>query len=145
MTAAGRESGGNRTMKTTIAILTAIATLASLPASGADNATTNYFAGAVTVLATCTNAGDTGLATNTAYLAVPLAALTGVTTGNTADVRAVMYGFAQGYYVAWTASTNQADSRVTRAARYAASGTNVSETITHSLRTERLASSFALE
>jgi hypothetical protein len=39
--------------------------------------------------------GDTGLTESVDYLAVPLTSLSSVTTGNTEDVRAVMYGIAQ--------------------------------------------------
>jgi len=131
-------------MKKTIAILTAIAAL-GLSARGADNVTSNYFANTVTVLATSTNMGDTGLTLSVDYLAVPLTSLSGVTTGNTADVRAVLYGIAQTYYTAWSASTNQSATSVSRSARYAASDSNVTETVTHSIRTERTASTFVLE
>jgi hypothetical protein len=132
-------------MKTTLAILTALAMILPMTARAADNVTSNYFSSVVVVPAASTNAGDTGLSTNTAYFAVPLASLTGVTTGNVSDVRAVMYGVAQTYYTAYSASTNKADSRISRNARYAAAGTNVVETITHSLVTERVASQFDLE
>ena len=131
-------------MKKTIAILTAIAAL-GLSARGADNVTSNYFANTVTVLATSTNMGDTGLTLSVDYLAVPLTSLSGVTTGNTADVRAVLYGIAQAYYVAWNASTNQSNTSVSRSARYAAGSSNVTETVTHALRTERIATTFELE
>ena len=130
-------------MKTTIAILSLIG--ATLTARAADNVTSNYFAGAVTVLATATNVGDTGLSTNVNYIAVPLTSLSGVTTGNVDDVRAVVYGFAQAYYVAWTASTNQSTATISRSARYAAGTSNVTETVTHAIRTERTASTFTLE
>ena len=131
-------------MKTTVCIVLTIAAL-GLSARGADNVTSNYFSGAVTVLATATNMGDTGLGLGTNYVAFPLTSLSGVTTGNTADVRAVLYGIAQAYYVAWNASTNQSNTSVSRSARYAAGSSNVTETVTHALRTERIATTFELE
>jgi len=131
-------------MKKTIAILTAIAAL-GLSARGADNVTSNYFAGVKTVLATATNMGDTGLGQGTNYVAFPLTSLSGVTTGNTADVRAVLYGIAQAYYVAWSASTNQSSSTIARTTRYEATSSNVTETVAHALRTVRTASTFTLE
>ena len=131
-------------MKKTIAILTAIAAL-GLSARGADNVTSNYFANTVTVLATSTNMGDTGLTLSVDYLAVPLTSLSGVTTGDTADVRAVLYGIAQTYYTAWSASTNQSSSTIARTTRYEATSSNVTETVAHALRTVRTASTFTLE
>ena len=49
-------------------------------------------------------------------VAIPLTVLTDVTTGNVADVRAVMYGVAQGFYLTWTAedSTNRSSSTTAR-------------------------------
>ena len=133
-------------MKTSILIaLTCMLVACAVPARAADNVTTSYFAGAVTVLATATNMGDTGLGLGTNYVAFPLTSLSGVTTGNTADVRAVLYGIAQAYYVAWNASTNQSNTSVSRSARYAAGSSNVTETVTHALRTERIATTFELE
>jgi hypothetical protein len=129
-------------MKNTLALLT-IAFLA-LTARAADNVTSNYLGAVVYVPATYTNAGDSGLVVSTAYLAIPAAGL-GITTGNVEDIRAVMYQINQTYYTAWTASTNKAASSISRNARYANSSTNVVETITHSLRTERVASTFELE
>lgn len=131
-------------MKKTISTIAAILTHVLL-ASAADNVTSNYFAGAKTVLATATNVGDTGLSTNVNYLSIPLTSLSGVTTGNTADVRAVLYGIAQAYYVAWSASTNASTATISRSARYAASTSNVTETVTHALRNERIATTFELE
>ena len=122
-------------MKTTIAALTLTLTLA-LTARAADNVTSNYLGYVVYVPATYTNAGDSGLVVSTAYLAIPAAGL-GVTSNNFEDVRAVMYQIVQTYETAWTASTNQSPSAATRSVYYAASGTNVLETVIHTLKTIR--------
>jgi len=121
-------------MKKTTAIIAA-AILATL-AHGADNVTSNYLGDVVYIPAAYTNAGDTGLVVSNAYLAIPAAGL-GITSNNYADVRAVMYQAVQTYYTAWTASTNQSPSAVTRTPYYATSGTNVLETIIHTLKTVR--------
>jgi hypothetical protein len=121
--------------KMIIAILAATA----IGALAADNAPTNYFSG-YRFVGAATNAGDTGLATNTPYIAVPVASLTGLTTNQAAgggDVRAVVYGFAQAFYTAREASTNQTPTAITRATSYAVNGTNIEETVTHVLRSVR--------
>ncbi len=121
-------------MKKTAAILAA-AILATL-AHGADNATSNYLGAVVYIPAAFTNAGDTGLTVETAYLAIPASGL-GVTSNNYTDIRAVMYQAVQAYYTAYVASTNPSPSTVTRSPYYAASGTNVLETVIHTLKTVR--------
>jgi len=126
-------------MKTTVCIVLTIASL-GLSARGADNVTSNYFSGAVTVLATATDMGDTGLGQGTNYLAFPLTSLSGVTTGNTADVRAVMYGIEEAYYVAWTniTVTNRSPSTIARASTIETVGTNNYKYIQHVLKTVKL-------
>ncbi len=127
-------------MKTTIAILTAIATIASLPAHAGDNVISNYFPGYVYVPASSTNSGTTGLTVSNAYLCIPAALLSVTATEAataTGDVRAVVYAFNQQFYTARQASTNQTVTTITRGTAYAASGTNVLETVTHIIRTIR--------
>ena len=126
-------------MKKTLAAILTIAAL-GLSARGADNVTTSYFAGAVTVLATSADMGDTGLGQGTNYLAFPLTSLSGVTTGNTADVRAVMYGIEEAYYVAWTniTVTNRSPSTIARASTIETVGTNNYKYIQHVLKTVKL-------
>jgi hypothetical protein len=129
-------------MKTTIATLALIAL--ALTARAADNVTASYLGAVVYVPATYTNAGDTGMIVTNAYLAIPAAGL-GITSNNYTDIRAVMYQIAQTYYTAWTASTNQSTATISRSARYAATSSNVTETVTHALRVDRTASTFELE
>jgi len=129
-------------MKTTIATLALI--VLTLTARAADNVTSNYLGAVVYVPSSYTNAGDTGMTVSNAYIAIPAAGL-GITSNNYTDVRAVMYQIAQTYYTAWTASTNQSTAAISRSARYAATTSNVTETVTHALRTERTASTFTLE
>ena len=128
-------------LMTVIAAAACILAAVALPVVATeDNTTTNYFAGAVTVLATSTNMGDTGLTLSTDYLAIPLTVLTDVTTGNVTDVRAVMYGIAQGFYLTWTAedSTNRSASTTARTVSYETSSTNVYENVIHQLNTRRI-------
>jgi hypothetical protein len=129
-------------MKTTIATIALI--VLALTVRAADNVTSNYLGAVVYVPATYTNAGDTGMTVTNAYLAIPAAGL-GITSNNYADVRAVMYQIVQTYYTAWTASTNQSTATISRSTRYAATTSNVTETVTHALRVDRTASTFELE
>ena len=127
-------------MKTTAAIIVAAIILTGAPARAGDNVITNYFPGYVYVPAAFTNAGTTGLTVSNAYLCIP-AALLDVTATEaataTGDVRAVVYAFNQQFYTARQASTNQTVTTITRGTAYAASGTNVLETVTHIIRTIR--------
>ena len=128
-------------MKTTIATLATLAVLfAALTATAGDNVITNYFPGYVYVPATSTNSGTTGLTVSNAYVCIPAALLSlSATEAATAtgDVRAVVYAVNQQFYVAREAKTNQTATTITRGTTYAASGTNVNETVTHILRTIR--------
>jgi len=124
-------------MKTTIAALTLTLTLTlALTARAADNVTSNYLGYVVFIEDTFADAGDTGLTVSNAYFCIPATTI-GVTTGNYEDVRAVMYQIVHTYETAWTASTNQSPSAATRSVYYAASGTNVLETVIHTLKTIR--------
>jgi hypothetical protein len=127
-------------MKTTAAIIVAAIILTGAAARAGDNVISNYYPGYVYVPATCTNAGTTGLTVSNAYLCIP-ATLLDVTATEaataTGDVRAVVYGFNQQFYTARQASSNQTVTTITRGAAYAASGTNVLETVTHIIRTIR--------
>jgi len=122
-------------MKKTLATIAAILTASTL-AGAADNVTSNYLGAVVYIPAAYTNAGDTGLVVSNAYLAIDAASI-GITSNNYADVRAVMYQIVQTYFTAWTASTNRSPSTPTRTAYYAESGTNVLETLIHTLKTVR--------
>ena len=128
---------------TTIATIAALASLAAAPlVAGTNDVITNYFAGYIYVPASMTNAGDTGLTVSNAYLCIP-GSLLGVTATEaataTGDVRAVMYSINQQYQAAWAAKSagNRSASTPTRGTTYAASGTNVLETVTHVLKTIR--------
>ena len=132
-------------MKTTLATLAIL--FAALTARGADNVITNYFPGYVYVPTSMTNAGDTGLTVSNAYICFPAALLTITATEAataTGDVRAVVYDVVQQFYTAREAKTNQTATTITRGTTYAASGTNVNETVTHIIRTIRQFASPAL-
>ena len=125
-------------MKTTIATLAILAI--ALTATAGDNVISNYFPGYVYVPATSTNSGTTGLTVSNAYVCIPAALLSlSATEAATAtgDVRAVVYSLNQQFYAAREAKTNQTVTTITRGTTYAASGTNVNETVTHILRTIR--------
>jgi hypothetical protein len=125
-------------MKTTLATLATLAI--ALTATAGDNVITNYFPGYVYVPTSMTNAGDTGLTVSNAYLCIPASLLSITATEAataTGDVRAVVYAFNQQFYTARQASTNQTVTTITRGTTYAASGTNVNETVTHIIRTIR--------
>jgi hypothetical protein len=128
-------------MKTTAAIIVAAAIIVTgAPARGGDNVITNYFPGYVYVPASSTNSGTTGLTVSNAYLCIPAALLSVTATEAataTGDVRAVVYALNQQFYTARQASTNQTVTTITRGTAYAASGTNVLETVTHIIRTIR--------
>jgi len=128
-----------------IALTIAVAVCVVSSSLAADNATTNYLAGYryVAAAAATNTVTDIGLATNTAYVCIPVASLTDCTeakasTTTNSDVRAVIYGIAQTYFLAYDASTNKTPSAITRAVDYSASGTNTQEAITHVLRTYRI-------
>ena len=132
-------------MKTTIATLAIL--FATLTAQAGDNVITNYFPGYVYVPDSMTNAGDTGLSVSNAYICFPAALLTITATEAataTGDVRAVVYDVVQQFYTAREAKTNQTATTITRGTTYAASGTNVNETVTHIIRTIRQFASPAL-
>lgn len=115
------------------------AVLLNIASAAPLNAPTNYWAGYVYV-SPATNAGDTGIATNTAYIAIPVASLTDCTTNQAAtDVRPVVYGLLQAFYTNREAltSTNRTQSTAGRAANYTTSGTNVIEAVTHSIQSTR--------
>jgi hypothetical protein len=125
-------------MKTTLATLALL--FAALTAQAGDNVISNYFAGYVYVPASMTNAGNTGLTVSNAYICIPAALLSlSATEAATAtgDVRAVVYAVNQQFYTAREAKTNQTATTITRGTTYAASGTNVNETVTHIIRTIR--------
>jgi hypothetical protein len=129
-------------MKTTLAILAILAI--ALTATAGDNVISNYYPGYVYVPASMTNAGNTGLTVSNAYICIPAALLSlSATEAATAtgDVRAVVYSLNQRFYVAREAKTNQTATTIARGTTYAASGTNVNETVTHILRTIRRFSS----
>jgi hypothetical protein len=138
------------TMKTTILVTIAAALLAT-QARAADNVTTNYFPGYTYVAAAegTNTVEDIGLATNTAYVCFPLATLTGLTetqaSSATGDVRAVVFSFLQTFYTARAASTNATPTTITRAEAYTASGTNIIESIVHSVKSLRTISAGAFE
>ena len=128
-------------MKTTLATLATLAVLfAALTATAGDNVISNYFPGYVYVPDSMTNAGDTGLIVSNAYICFPAALLTITATEaatSTGDVRAVVYDVVQQFYTARAAITNPTATTITRGTTYAASGTNVNETVTHIIRTIR--------
>ena len=118
---------------------------------GADEVITNYFAGYVFIPASFTNAGDTGLSVSNAYLCIPHSILSAnITTTQaataTGDVRAVMYSINQEFYESYIAkaSTNRSASIPDRTASYAASGTNINETVYHAIKTIRRVGSATL-
>jgi hypothetical protein len=132
-------------MKTTLATLAIL--FAAMTAPAGDNVITNYFPGYVYVPDSMTNAGDTGLIVSNAYICFPAALLTITATEAataTGDVRAVVYDVVQQFYTAREANTNQTATSITRGTTYAASGTNVNETVTHIIRTIRQFASPAL-
>jgi hypothetical protein len=125
-------------MKTAVAFFFAV--LLACASLAGDNVITNYFPGYVYVPNTFTNAGSTGLTVSNAYLCIPASLLSVTATEAataTGDVRAVVYGFNQRFYTAREAKTNQTVTTITRGTTYAASGTNVNETVTHIIRTVR--------
>ena len=109
-------------------------------AHAADNVITNYFDYKF-IPASYTNAGDTGLSTGTAYCVFSVNGLTDLTTNTAAeadgDVRALVYGLLQTFWAAREASTNQTQTTIGRGAAYESSGTNVTETIIHSVKSTR--------
>jgi hypothetical protein len=125
-------------------ILAIIALFTAVQAFAADNVPTNYFAGYKYVspsLATNT-VTDLGLATNVAYVCIPVTTLTDLTTGqasaSTGDVRAVVYGFNQAFYATRAASTNATQTTAVRGVGYDGSDpTNVLEKTTHNVTTTR--------
>lgn len=131
------------TMKTMIAIGLAAGLLCGTAARAADNVPTNYFAGyqfVAPALATNT-VTDMGIATNVAYVLLPVTTLTDLTTNQaaeaTGDIRAIIYGILQAFYVSYTASTNKTPSSIDRSTAYASDGTNTTETTVHSVRSAR--------
>ena len=127
-------------MKRALAIILAL-TLPAVALAG-NNVITNYFAGYKYVPGTFTNAGDTGLSTNDAYLCFPLSILSANVSATqaahaTGDVRAVVYAIAQEFYESRAVTTNPTATTITRGETYAASGSNVNETVTHILKTLR--------
>ena len=117
--------------------------MAAQPAPCGDNLTTNYFAGYSYVPAAFTNAGDTGLSTGTGYIAFKVTNLVDLATNQadhasaSSDVRAVLYGICERYYLAYTASTNKPTTAISKGQHFdTVSNTNV-ERITHTLRTTR--------
>jgi hypothetical protein len=97
-------------MKIVLAMLAMLA-VAVAGARAADDVLTNYVAGYVGVSATSTNAGDTGLATNTAYLAFPLSAFSAnLSTARmctaTGSFSQVVFALTQGFYSQLAAATN---------------------------------------
>jgi hypothetical protein len=89
--------------KALLAVGVGVAALVGI-AGAVDVTVTNYLGtGYVMVSATCTNAGETGLATNTAYACIPLSVLSGTTelnagTSETGDVRQVTVAFLERIY-----------------------------------------------
>jgi len=112
-------------------------------ALAADNVPTNYFAGYVYV-GGASNAGDTGLATATPYACFPVSVLVDLATnqaeGATGDIRALMYGIAQRFYLSYTnaPSTNRTQSTIGMTTSYRVSGTNAYWQAQHVLTTEKL-------
>ena len=106
------------------------------------NAPTNYFAGYVNVNATNAGTVEAGLVTNVGYIAIPISTLTDLATNqasaSTGDVRAVVYGFAQAFYIAYQASTNKTATEPSRAAGYlATTPSNIQETVIHQFKSVR--------
>lgn len=132
-------------MKRLIATFAAVL-LATAPAFAGAHAITNYYSGYKYVPAS-TNAGSTGLATNTAYVCIPLATLSQMTaaqassTGATSDVRALLYAIGEEYndgYDSTVANTTTIDRKTT----YTTSGATVTEYVTHILQARRTVGSY---
>jgi hypothetical protein len=113
--------------------------------ASADTAPGTYFEGYVYVGAS-TNAGNTGLATNTPYLCFPLATLTnivqagGLTAANAAtngDVRAIMYSLVNAYWYGLTLSALE-NSTCSKTNVLTSDGYSATEWVTHTFRTKRI-------
>jgi hypothetical protein len=114
-------------------------------ARAADMSVTNFISGYRLVPSTAADAGDTTLATGTAYAAFPLAALPAVTeaqagaTNATSDIRALAYALADAIYNAIAAkdSTNQPTQfTAQKGVSTTVSGTNVTVSISHQFNTK---------
>ena len=127
-------------MRAILAMIAAVM-FCAVAVRAADNVPTNYFAGYVYVSATNAGTVEAGMVTNTSYVCIPLATLTDLTavqaSASTGDVRAVVYGFAQAFYAAAAASTNASQTPIARTPSYAASGSNIIETVVHTIRSLR--------
>ena len=131
-----------RMTKTMIAAALLAAAIIGPATAGTNDYISGYYTGYVYVPASMTNAGDTGLTVSNAYICIPAALLSLSATEaatSTGDVRAVLYSINQQYYTAWAAKAAavRGASVPTRDTRYAASGTNVLETVTHVIKTIR--------
>ena len=124
---------------TTALIALAFAALTFSVHAGTNDVTTNYFAGYIYVPNTSADIGDTGLTVATPYLCFPLATLTGMTSNEQADVRAVMYSINLEFYQSYTnkAAAIRSASLPSTGTSFQQSGTNVQEIIVQSLRTIR--------
>jgi len=124
-------------MKTLRAIVS-IALVAGA-ACAVDLTITNFISGYKLVPSTTADAGDTGLATGTAYAAIPMSFMTTITTGDvphtaSGDYRQLLYAFMKACYVKYEsiASTNRSDYSVLTEDIGHAGGTNYY--MTHKLR-----------
>jgi hypothetical protein len=132
-------------------ILLTAAVLLAMNARAGDNVTTNYYTGYKYVAAAegTNTVDDIGLSTNTAYVCFPLATLTGLTetqaASTTGDVRAVVFYLLEAFCTARAASTNATATTIDRAAAYATSGSNITESVVHSVKSQRTISAGTFE
>jgi hypothetical protein len=125
--------------------------LAAGIAHAGDNVTTNYYTGYKYVAAAegTNTVDDIGLATNTAYVCFPLATLTGLSetqaASTTGDVRAVVFYLLETFNTSRAASTNATATTIDRAAAYTTIGSNITESVVHSVKSQRTISAGTFE
>jgi hypothetical protein len=131
--------------------ITALAIFAAISIQAAPiTVITNYFAGYVFVTNGWTTAEDSGLSTNTAYVAIPLASLPALTAsaavadGTNSDIRILLYAINDQAYTAYSALDDTNKPVNAAVSRISTSSSTTSYQTTHTLKTKWTASQAVL-